>query len=268
MGLYDVFFGTTQSQYAAYAILAAIFTICMTILFSGTDMTIGSRLLMILFVILTLVPSIFLILFEITCMVTGGSKDKNWWCWLYAWIIAVFIIIYCLFVVIISLSSLFTYNTAMEKVSISENNNIMSPENSNQYAIDMMNTNTPQQKENFYVEHFYNSMGINNNNLETFANVDDNEKKEKFKGDGEEYKSKDNSYSGGSIPQSVNDDKSKGKSSNNDKSKDKSLHFTNPTNEKDEKDEKNEKFKDGGGLLLEEDEENFEAFSNYNYARY
>ena len=50
MGLYDVFFGTTQSQYAAYAILAAIFTICMTILFSGTDMTIGSRLLMILFV--------------------------------------------------------------------------------------------------------------------------------------------------------------------------------------------------------------------------
>jgi hypothetical protein len=248
MGLYEVFFGTTQSQYAAYAILAAIFTICMTILFSGTDMTIGNRLLVILFVILTLIPSIFLILFEITCMVTGGTKDKNWWCWLYAWIIAVFIIIYCLFVVIISLSSLFTYNSAMEKVAISENNNIMTPESSNQYARDLMITNDPQVKENFYLENFTNASASKESKksvYETFTgNTETDEKKET-----EMFYNEPSSEP--SLEQVL-------------ESKPESKPEPRPEPRPESKSEPKSKLE----VAEEEDDEGFEAFSNFNYARY
>jgi hypothetical protein len=131
---FNIFFGSTQSQITAYAILAAIIAICITILLTKTDMNIGDKLLLIFFILLTLIPGVFLILFEITCMVTGGNKDKRWWCWLYAWVVAVFVIIYCILVVIISFSSLFTYNNAMENIEMNENKNKMSPEDSNDYA--------------------------------------------------------------------------------------------------------------------------------------
>ena len=134
MGFFDAFFGTTQSQYAAYAIIAAIVAICITILLSGTDVPIGNRFLIVLFVIISLIPSIFLMLFELTCIVTGGTSTDRWWCWVFAWIIAAFIIIYCIFIVIISFVSLFTYNNAINKVTVSDNENKMTPQNSNNYA--------------------------------------------------------------------------------------------------------------------------------------
>jgi hypothetical protein len=137
---FNVFFGSAQSQTAAYAILAAIIAICITILLVRTDLTLGNRFLLILFVLLTLIPSIFLILFEITCMVTGGNNKERWWCWLFAWIVAVFIIIYCILVIVISLSSLFTYNNAMDKVELNEQQNMMTPQNSNDYARSVMET--------------------------------------------------------------------------------------------------------------------------------
>jgi len=140
MGFLDIFFGSTQSKFTAYAILAAIVAICITILLTRTDMNISNKILLIFFVILTLVPSVFLILFEITCMVTGGNKEERWWCWLYAWVISAFIIIYCILIVIISFTSLFTYNNAIDRVEISENQNKMSPENSNDYAKTMIET--------------------------------------------------------------------------------------------------------------------------------
>jgi len=144
---FNIFFGSTQSQITAYAILAAIIAICITILLTKTDMNIGDKLLLIFFILLTLIPGVFLILFEITCMVTGGSKDKRWWCWLYAWVVAVFVIIYCILVVIISFSSLFTYNNAMENIEISETKNKMSPQDSNDYAKAIINSN--EHKETF-----------------------------------------------------------------------------------------------------------------------
>jgi len=283
MGLYEVFFGSAQSQYAAYAILAAIFTICMTILFSGTDMTIGSRLLMILFVILTLIPSIFLILFEITCMVSGGTKDKNWWCWLYAWIIAVFIIIYCIFVVIISLSSLFTYNTAMEKLTISENNNIMSPDSSNQYARDMLLTNTPEQKEQFYIEHFYNAMGMppkKNRELEGFTGTTTEDNQEQVSNSSvqlsENYENSSNvtttstgSTGSSGSSRSTGSSGSTGSTGSTGSSGRSELKPT--TSSSDLKKKKvEETFEDEKGVNDKEidEEDDYEAFSNFNYARY
>jgi len=149
MSFTEAFFGSTQSQFTAYAIFAAIISICISIILSGTDMTIGNRFLLIFFVILAVLPSILLMLLQITCMVTGGNKDDHWWCWLYSWIIAIFVIIYCIFVVIISLSSLFTYNNAISKVDMSEQHNKMTPENSNNYAKMMINTNSKEAIEKF-----------------------------------------------------------------------------------------------------------------------
>ena len=141
----DVFFGSSQSLYASYAILAAIITICITILLTGTDIPMSNRFLFVFLTILMLLPSVFLILFQITCMVTGGSKDTRWWCWLYAWIVAAFIIIYCIFVIIISFSSLFTYTNAISKVEIQDATNKASPELSNEYARKVMVEDFEQQ---------------------------------------------------------------------------------------------------------------------------
>jgi hypothetical protein len=146
MGFFDIFFGSTQSQFTAYAILAAVIAICITILLTRTDLTIGNKFLLIFFVILTLVPSIFLILFEITCMVTGGNDKQRWWCWAYAWIIAAFIIIYCIFIIIISFTSLFTYNNAINKVELTETQQKMSPQNSNEYAKSVIETTATMEK--------------------------------------------------------------------------------------------------------------------------
>lgn len=154
MGFYDAFFGSDQSLYTAYAIIAAIIAICVTILFTSTDIPVGSRLLMILFVVITLVPSIFLTLFEITCIVTGGTEPNNWWCYTFAWILAAFIIIYCIFVVIISIISLVTYNNAMDNINNDEEKNKINAQEANNIAKQIMETQKP-------VEKFYND-GYNN----------------------------------------------------------------------------------------------------------
>jgi uncharacterized membrane protein len=143
MGFYDAFFGSDQSLYTAYAIIAAIISICVTILFTSTDIPIGSRLLMILFVVITLVPSIFLTLFEITCIVTGGTEPNNWWCYTFGWILAAFIIIYCVFVVIISIVSLVTYNKAIDNVNNDEQKNKVNPKEANDLAKQIMATQQP-----------------------------------------------------------------------------------------------------------------------------
>lgn len=173
MSFFDAFFGSIQSQFTAYAILAAVVSICISIILTGTDMTIGNRFLLIFFVILAIIPSVFLMLLQITCMVTGGNKNDRWWCWLYSWVIAIFVIIYCVFVVIISLTSLFTYNNAISKVDMSEQNNKMSPENSNNYAKMMINTNTKEAIEKFMnqeEEEVKNQLSNENSFIQEFTN--------------------------------------------------------------------------------------------------
>lgn len=138
MGLYDALFGSPQALYAGYAIVAAIIVIVITIVLTRTDLSVGNRFLFIFLVVLMLIPSVFLTLLQLTCMVTGGSKDQRWWCWLYAWIVSIFIIIYCIFVIIISFITLFTYTNAMNKVDIQEKMSVMNPSDSNSYANSLM----------------------------------------------------------------------------------------------------------------------------------
>jgi hypothetical protein len=152
MAFYDAFFGSDQSLYTAYAIMAAIIAICITILLTATDISVGNRILIVLFVIITLVPSIFLTLFEITCMVTGGTEPNRWWCYAFAWILAAFIIIYCVFVVIISLISLFTYNNAIDNVNEAEKKNKLSDTDTNHIAKQIIFSDEEKKKmENFYL---------------------------------------------------------------------------------------------------------------------
>lgn len=138
MGLYDALFGSPQALYAGYAIVAAIIVIIITIVLTRTDLTVGNRFLFIFLVVLMLIPSVFLTLLQLTCMVTGGNKNQRWWCWLYAWIVSIFIIIYCIFVIIISFMTLFTYTNAMNKVDIQEKMSVMNPSDSNNYANSLM----------------------------------------------------------------------------------------------------------------------------------
>jgi hypothetical protein len=154
MGFYDAFFGSDQSQYTAYAIVAAIIAICITILLTATDVPVSNRLLIVFFVIISLVPSVFLTLFELTCIVTGGTEPNHWWCYAFAWVLAAFIIIYCIFIVIISLISLFTYNNAIDNVTMEEQNGRLTPEVSNNYAKQIINNDEENTKqiEKFYAE--------------------------------------------------------------------------------------------------------------------
>ena len=154
MGFYDAFFGSSQSQYTAYAIITAIIAICLTILLTATDIPISNRLLIIFFVIISLVPSIFLTLFELTCIVTGGTEPNRWWCYAFGWILAAFIIIYCIFIVIISLISLFTYNNAIDNVNNDIKNNKLTIDDSNHYAktVIIEEEKKKQEIERFYAE--------------------------------------------------------------------------------------------------------------------
>lgn len=167
MAFYDAFFGSDQSLYTAYAIIAAIIAICITILLTATDVSVGNRILIVLFVIVTLVPSIFLTLFELTCIVTGGTEPNRWWCYAFAWVLAAFIIIYCIFIVIISLISLFTYNSAIDNINEEEERNKLTPETSNTVAKEIINNQETKQKE---IEKFYQVRNATGDLLSNFTN--------------------------------------------------------------------------------------------------
>jgi hypothetical protein len=169
MGFYDAFFGSDQSLYTAYSIIAAIIAICLTILLTASDVPIGNRILIVLFVILTLIPSIFLTLFELTCIVTGGTEPNRWWCHAFGWILAAFIIIYCVIVVIVSLVSLFNYNKAIHTVNNDEQKYKISNNESDNYAKEIIAADDIYNKK---LENFYNG----GSGYERFENVSDDGK--------------------------------------------------------------------------------------------
>jgi uncharacterized membrane protein len=151
MGFYDAFFGSEQTQYTAYAILAAVTAICLTVLFSASDISVGNRIIIILFVVISVLPSVLLTLFELTCIVTGGTEPNKWWCSTFGWILAAFIIIYCMFIVIISFMSLFTYNNAVDEENKNDTKNKLPKIESDKYAKQMIDND--EQKHHHNVHH-------------------------------------------------------------------------------------------------------------------
>jgi hypothetical protein len=137
----DVFIGTKQSRYAGIAIFAAIIIVCISILFTNTDISIGQRIGIVLFIILTSIPSVFLSLFELTCIVTGGNTKTHQLCHYFAWVVAFIIIVYSAIIIISVILSMFTYNSAMDKVIDNEQTKKISKDDANKIAANIISSN-------------------------------------------------------------------------------------------------------------------------------
>lgn len=102
MAFSDYFVGVPQSRWAGYAILTAIIAVALAVLFGKDQIPVGQRVLVILIMFLFALPTIALVLFQITCLVTGTSKAP--FCGWYAWIVAVLTILYCILLVIVAIT--------------------------------------------------------------------------------------------------------------------------------------------------------------------
>ena len=132
--LVNAVIGSTQSKYAAMILSITVFLLCMSILFMESDYTLGKKLFAILLILLMLLPGLVLTLVEITCIVTGAQNGKNWWCSLLAWVIAIFIFIYCIMILVTSVNSHYTYKSAGKKVSDYDMGKVMTQEEANDVA--------------------------------------------------------------------------------------------------------------------------------------
>jgi len=94
--------------------------------------------MIIFLIILTAVPSILFSLFELTCIVTGGTKTSKWWCYWLAWFITIVIILYCLFIIISMFYSMESYNTAMMRITEDDDNSKITKTDANTYAQNLM----------------------------------------------------------------------------------------------------------------------------------
>lgn len=136
--LSDVFFGTQQSKYAAVAIFITIAILCFFILFTSSDIPFEQRFLVVFFILLATIPSILFSLFELTCIVTGGTKTTRWWCYYLAWFISIFMIVYCIFIIISVFLSMASYDTAVSRINDSEEDDRVTNTEANEYAKNIM----------------------------------------------------------------------------------------------------------------------------------
>ena len=102
MAFSDYFVGVPQSRWAGYAILAAIIAVALAILFGKDHIPIGQRVVVILIMFVFALPTIVLVLFQLTCLVNGTTKGP--YCGWYAWIVAVITILYCILLIIVAIT--------------------------------------------------------------------------------------------------------------------------------------------------------------------
>lgn len=138
MSVFDYFIGTTQSKYASVAIFLAIFVICIAILFTNSDIPLSARIGVVLFVILISIFPVAISLFELTCIVTGGKNTKYNLCNYFAWFVTIMIIIYSFMLIIMVISSMFTYKKAQAKIVVAESSNKISSVDANKIAEKML----------------------------------------------------------------------------------------------------------------------------------
>lgn len=123
----NLFIGSAPSKYAAIAIFAAIVVVSLTMLLGKEPVPLSQKLAMVLLVFLISLPGILLTLFQMTCIVTGSgfmSKGsplgKRWWCSLYAWIVSVLLIVYCVFLIVAAVTTLATGEKVMSDLNVME----------------------------------------------------------------------------------------------------------------------------------------------------
>lgn len=107
MTLVNLFVGAPQSKYAALAIFTAIAVVSLSMLFGKEPIPLSQKFAFVLLVFLISLPGLLLSLFQLTCIVTGaGASNQRWWCSAYAWIISIITIMYCVFLVVVSVLTL------------------------------------------------------------------------------------------------------------------------------------------------------------------
>jgi len=106
MSLRSIFASVPQSKLAGITILVTLVVISIFILAGKDKISFGQKVAIVLLLILLALPTILLTLFQINCVVTGaGMSNQRWWCSLYAWIVAALIVLYCVMLVIVSITS-------------------------------------------------------------------------------------------------------------------------------------------------------------------
>jgi hypothetical protein len=134
MAFSDHFVGVVQSRWTGYAILAAIIAVALSILFGKENISLGKRVLVIVIMFLLALPTIALVLFEINCLVSGTSKGP--YCGWYAWLIAAITILYCILLIIVSI----TLKAYEKKVEEKAENFVVDFEQANMVADSLMKT--------------------------------------------------------------------------------------------------------------------------------
>lgn len=141
MAVLDYFIGTAQSKYAAVAIFAAIIVLCIAILITNTEITLSNRVAVVFFILVMSIFPVMIALFELTCVVTGGKKSPWSPCNVFAWFVAIMIVVYCFILIIMTLMSMFSYKKAIDKVNITENFSKMSKADANMVAQNILQDN-------------------------------------------------------------------------------------------------------------------------------
>lgn len=135
----DYFIGTSQSRYAFFAIFTALVSICIAIIFTNSDISLPKRMLVVLFLLFVSIFPVGISLFELTCMVNGGkTKSGLSLCSSYAWVVTAMIVIYCFFLVIATIVSMFTYKKAVSKIELEKHTNTISSNDANTIAQNMI----------------------------------------------------------------------------------------------------------------------------------
>ena len=94
-----------------------------------------------------------------------GTRNKNPWCYWYAWILVAIIIVYSIIVIISVFISMFTYNNASIHVQENENKEIPTNEEANNYAKKM-------------IEHYNNISDVKNNKKEEIKQQEKEEQRQ------------------------------------------------------------------------------------------
>lgn len=138
MSALSYFIGTPQSKYASVAMILAVLVICLAIIFTNTDVPVGNRIAVAVFVLLMSIFPIAISLFELTCIVTGGRSDKYNLCGIFAWFVTILIVIYSFLLILVTLTSMFTYKQAYDKLEVAERFTTMSKDAANDIAKNML----------------------------------------------------------------------------------------------------------------------------------
>ena len=151
--LSSLFTGTEQSRVAAIAIVIAVIAIVLSILFSNTELNIGDRVGLSVFVILFSLPSILFALFDLTC-ISGNTKYQSA-CWYYGWFLTIFISVVAVIVVMNAFMSMIAYSDA----TVKSNPQSISKDDAEVMAKSLMNDNDDnieKNKENIQEDNMYN----------------------------------------------------------------------------------------------------------------